>query len=293
MSDTAFRIEQGTYGPRLVVTSTWSEDMSTIAQIYDVKELYLNYALGWEGSDLGFLSRLNRLELFWLIDRAIKDLSPVNELTQLRSLRVDAPAKTKICFQHFSALEECWLDWYRGVEDIFKVPTLETLKLGSYPKNDCGEFASLTRLVKLALYRPKATTVAELGRLARLKALMIVDARRLDSIAGFEALANLEELQLHRCDLVEDLSPLRSLKRLRTLILSDMPRLGSIRPIAQLPRLEVLILGGKTNVLDGDLSPIPELPRLRAIALQARRHYTHSRAQLGLSKFESQYQTIL
>ncbi len=128
----AFRVEDGAYGSRVVVTSSWSPGITKYIQDNDVKELYLNYAWGWKGNDLAFLSELTALEAFFILDWAIRDISPIHFLRRLKFMHVSTYCDTKIDFAHFPDLEECHLEWRRGAESLFQCRTLKNLWLNSY-----------------------------------------------------------------------------------------------------------------------------------------------------------------
>jgi len=97
----AFRVEDGTYGSRVVVTSSWSPGVTKYILDNDVKELYLNYAWGWKGDDIAFLSELTNLEAFFILDWAIRDISPIHFLRSLKFMHVSTYCGSKIDFAHF------------------------------------------------------------------------------------------------------------------------------------------------------------------------------------------------
>ncbi len=73
-----------------------------------------------------------------------------------------------------------------------------------------------------------------------------------------------------------NIEPVRALQHLRVLNISENRSIASLAP-AELPELESLYFYGSTNVADGNLTPLLRMSGLKNVALQNRRHYSHSR----------------
>jgi hypothetical protein len=56
------QLEDGQYGRRAVITSTWSDEMTDYVLRHGIVELELNDGKGWRGNDLQFLAKLPQLE---------------------------------------------------------------------------------------------------------------------------------------------------------------------------------------------------------------------------------------
>lgn len=147
----AFRIEPGTYGSRVVVTSAWNPGITRYIIENDVKELYLNYAWGWKGNDIAFLNELTNLEAFFILDWTIQDIAPVHFLTHLRFVHINTYCDSQIDFTRFPDLEECFLEWHRGAESVFSCKGLRKLFLNSYGGASSQPFSPLSELRSLSL----------------------------------------------------------------------------------------------------------------------------------------------
>ena len=93
--------ENGTFGPRAVVRSTWSARFTDELKRQGTVELELNHANGWRGTDLSFLAALPELKSFEITDFSIADISPIHHLHDLRKLDVITYCSTAIDFSAF------------------------------------------------------------------------------------------------------------------------------------------------------------------------------------------------
>jgi Leucine-rich repeat (LRR) protein len=113
--------------------------------------------------------------------------------------------------------------------------------------------------------------------------LRLANLRRLTSLAGIEALTNLEELDIHTCRKIRSIEPVGYLSRLRKFYLNNDGDIESLKPLAKLNELEWVLLYESTNILDGDLSPLLGQKNLSRIAFQNRRHYSMRREEFRVA----------
>src|SRR5579864_5919894 len=193
------RLEDGEYGRRAVITSSWAPEMSRFLLANDILELELNYAKGWHGNDLLFLEGLPHLRGFKIIDWGISSVQPIHFLRELRALDVMTYCKTAIRFSEFPQLEDCGLEWRPKCESLFSCATLRKLFVNCYKKKDLDAFSELISLESLAILNAPVGNLRGLSPLKRLRHLRLGNLRRLTSLAGIEGLAALEELNVDTC----------------------------------------------------------------------------------------------
>jgi Leucine-rich repeat (LRR) protein len=288
-----FRVEDGQFGPRLILTGRWTDLVRQFVIANGIVELYLNYALGWEGASIEFVREIPGLRFFWLIDKKIEDVSHVEALESIRVLRLDTTSKSPINFARFPELIETAINWQPGFQSVFDASQLRSFKVGGYTQARSAPFGKLSRLKHLAIYSSDLTEVQDFGQITDMEALLLADCFRLSSLSGVESLGSLTELQLHAVQGLTTIDAIRGLTNLRTLVLNDLPNLYSIAPLSELINLETVILGGKTSVADGDLKPLKSLPRLRSLEFTARRHYSTKKSEFKADVFQNRYSLIL
>ena len=151
------------------------------------------------------------------------------------------------------AIRKLWAD---GVDDAFldeivRMPALETLSLG----------------------RVTATDLRPLAALPHLRRLVVTDASRIEDLEWTRGL-QVESLALENLKQVALLDPLAQLTGLRGLAVEGSMwtamRVASLQPLAALQALEGLFLTN-LRVADRSLRPLHDLPRLRE--LQCARWY--------------------
>lgn len=277
--DSRFTIEEGRYGRQLVLQSSWSDDVGRFMRSEGIKELYLNYARGFVGDDISFVSQLPELEVLWIIHRTIDDVSPIHALHELRSLKVDTYCRTAIDFSQFPRLEHCYLEWRKGVESLFDRPHLEELFINKYDQRHTDDVGRLQTLQKLSLGNAPTDDLEGLSNLHSLRFLGLYRLRRLGSLRGIESLRALTTLEIQECNKLDSLDEIGNLVNLRRLLLIDLGKVASIRFLANLGELEEVLFYGTTHVEDGDLTPLTRLAKLQNLSFRNRRHYTHKREQ--------------
>lgn len=274
---TEWMLEAGRrYGPRMVLTAGWSGAAADAWQASEARELELNYAKGWQRSELSFLLELRELRALLLTDWNLQDSSVVNELAGLRYLKLFTYCETEIRFDRLPDLEMCSLEWRPGAQSLFEHRGVKKLFLNRLVTGGglrC--LANMTSLGALALANPRLPTVAGIENLSDLEFLEIGNSRTLSDLSGLEALSALTWLELSACRSIGDVSSLGRLTQLRILLLGDLGDIASIRPLSQLRKLEKLFLLESTCVTDGDLSALAVLPELEHVVFEDRPHYSH------------------
>jgi Leucine-rich repeat (LRR) protein len=277
----AVLLEQGTYGRRAVLTSSWSEAMNEILVREQVVELELNQGKGWTGADIRFVSRLTGLLSFEIFHFNIRDIQPIHDLHKLRRLGVTTYCSTALDFGAFPELESCGLEWRPGAESLFACTTLTDLFVNRYKGKDCRAVSGLTRLESLALLNAPLKSLDGLEGLTRLRSLRLAGLRALRELRGIEQLTNLEELDVHSCRGISSIDEVGQLQHLRKFHLNEDGPIASLKPLDKLSGLESIVFYGSTNIVDGDLSPLARQKNLLNVSFQNRRHYSHRREEFA------------
>jgi hypothetical protein len=275
------QLEDGEYGRRAVITSSWSGGMTKYLVDNRVVELELNDGKGWRGADLSFLAELQELQSFKIIDFKISSVEPIHFLRQLRALEVITYCKSEIRFSTFPRLVECGLEWRAKALSLFDCAPLKKLFVNRYDGKNVTSFAKLTNLASLAILNAPIEELRGLGALTKLRSLRLANLKRLKSLAGIEGLVNLEELEIHTCRSIGSIEEIGSLSRLRKLHLNNDGDIESLRPLRKLAGLESVLFYESTNIVDGDLSPLLLQNKLTNVSFQNRRHYNHRREEFS------------
>ncbi|MDX2053371.1 MAG: hypothetical protein SFV15_13320 [Polyangiaceae bacterium] len=276
-------VEPGKYGPRLVMHGPWSPLALGAVESARIRELELNYAKGWVGSDYSFLRQMPNLLGLELTDWNAVDVSAVNDLKFLRYLKVFTYCKTELLFLGLPLLEDCSLEWRPRAVSLFSHQGVKEVFINKCAEKDFTAMSKMISLESLSLASPKIETLRGIETLRSLSFLGLYVARRLTSLDGIESLTGLVGLEVNDCPKVTNIAPLEALRGLRRLQLCNDKDIDTFRPLSALTELEQVLFYESTNVQDGDLTPLKRLPRLKHVAFMERKHYSHRRSDFPVS----------
>ena len=268
-----FKITSGKYGNRLSLFTAWTDEIEKRMKKDNIVELELNYAKGWKGDSLAFLTRTPNIVVLEIIDWNICNIAAIHSLNQLRALKVFTYCRSKIDFSHFSALEDASLEWRKGGQSIFNCRTLKKVFINNFSSENLEAFARLPKLESLSLKSPKIRSIGNISPLRRLTSLEIGNATRLTTLQGIDKLDSLEILAIQGCRKIGSIDPIRTLRQLKRLLICDCGKIQSLAPIENLSKLREVLFYESTNITDGDLTPLKKLPGLYETAFQDRKHY--------------------
>lgn len=280
-------LEQGHYGLRAVLTSSWSEKVAGFLQEKPIAELELNEGRGWVGNDLSFLRYFTDLVAFDILDFRIRSIESIHLLSKLRRLHISTYSNTKLRIHEFPDLEDLALEWPPEIEGLFDLAKLRKLWVNHYNRKDTDEFASLEpALESLSVWSAPVKNIRGVGELAHLRKLSLAHLRNLTSLSGIEKLTSLEELEIDSCRHIRSIDEIKTLVRLRKLWLNNDGDIDSLKPLNSLNCLRSVLFCDSTNIVDGDLSPLVRQNKLSNVSFRNRRHYSHRREYFGAAYFQ-------
>lgn len=282
-ADKGYVLEPSPGGVSLVVTGPWSNAAARALRRGEADGLVLNYARGFSESNLDLLDSgwsLRRLEV---LDRSIVDLGPIELLTSLEDVSIQAAAPAVLDIEMLPNLRSLAGEWTLIGRGLSAVPSLERVVSWLFDDADMHVFRDLVALTALTVKdAPRLESLSGLGSLADLATLTIVGAPHLheiDDVAGLSS--SLRELEFEECSRVDAIDDIESLVDLCFLGVSECGDIASLAPMRSLVQLQTFYGWGSTRILDGDLSPLASLPRLREIRMRNRRGYKPSVGDLA------------
>jgi len=273
--------ENGLYGIKATIKTTWQDSFLQILIDNEVQELILNNAKGWQGDNVDFLQWLPDLKSIAIIDMRLKSIGAVHYLHNLLQIQLITYANQPIDFTSFPELVVCDFEWIRGSDSIFSCTVLKSLCINRYNSKSSETFKVLKNLEKLTLLNSPIENIEGLSALSNLKYLRLANLKKLKSLDGLENLTQLEELKIHSCKGTSVITNIFKLVKLKRLHLLETGTIESIKGIENLFELWDFIFYGSTNILDGDISPVLKLKNLAKISYQNRKHYSHKREDFG------------
>jgi hypothetical protein len=233
---TGLKLENGQYGRRGVVTSAWSDRMTTYVKDHEISELELNHAKGWHGNDLMFLFELPHLVSFQILDLRISDVTPIHSLHALKTLRDITPFASLTELKSLAILNAP-IESLRGLERLQKLRRLRLANLRRI--SSLAGIETLNRLEELEIHTCRGfSSIEELRPLTNLRTLSLSNNGSIDSFGPLEGLARLESLVFYESTNVldGDLSPVWSLRTLSNVSFQNRPHYSHRREDFRRPR---------------------------------------------------------
>jgi Leucine-rich repeat (LRR) protein len=220
---------------------------------------------GWP-SDLGEIIQCDKVQRFHLSDC---DDSVVRILAQVASYLVDL----SVSYEGNRIRDWSLLGGFSSLErlSLGDIPSFALVDFAALPHLRYleGQSKSLNGLEKAVSLRELSLTcpISNLSSLAPLQNLeqLILESRKLESVAGIEELHRLRDLDLVGGS-IESLSGLEAAPTLEILHLQDLKRLTCIDAVAELPRLRILWIDKCKKI--ADLTPIGKVVQLKKLWLE-------------------------
>jgi Leucine-rich repeat (LRR) protein len=267
-------VDGGEFGPKFTVVGDWKDDYATFMFDKGINELSLNYACGFTGPNLSFLPSLQFLTGLNVLTYHIDDISPIEGLPNLRSLKIYRSGKRGLDFRLFPHLERLTMQYRPKSDSLFECLSLTKLYLSNYPSKESESFASLKGLTTLELTNGPMQDLSGLAALGELRELGLYYLRALPSLRGIEDLTLLYVLNIDTCRKITAIDQVSNMLELKELYFANCGDIASIKPIGGLKKLEIVRFWDSTNVLDGDLSALEYMPNLRDVRFTNRKHYS-------------------
>ena len=270
-------------GRCLVLKSNWSDRFLRIIDEENISTLRLSSSMGWADSDISFVAnlsttRLNGIEIYnW----NIRDVTPLQELKEIRYIGLQCDFVRAPDFSTFEKLTELFLFWKSKAVTIFECSRLEILNVVNFPSVNLLELRQMVNLKQLQITSRKLESLRGIEQFNSLEIIDLAECPRLESLLGLESCKNLERVELDNCKRIEDVGGLGGLTRLKEVLLIDCGKLKSLQPLADLQSLKSLNFAGDTYIEDGVLSFLATMPQLENVRFANRRHYSDNRDELN------------
>lgn len=283
MSELGYSLSADEYGTTLVLEGPWSDDLLPVIEENKVTGLWINYARGFVGNDITFLKKLPDLKYLLIASYWLDDVSPINGLSNLRSLYLSATTYKGIDFSGLRRLEKLSLDYTTGMKSLVKCTSLRYLNVGSLRVKD---LTILSELQGLDFLEVSSSPVADLDGIENLPHLRVIALYYLTKLTDISALAKcprLEIVDIEACRKIGSIEPVRPLTRLKRLQFSKCGQIESLSPVGDLKDLVDLIFDYDTNIVDGDLDPMTKLKKLQYTYFLDRPHYNHRASEFPMA----------
>lgn len=267
---------------KAILTGNWNRPPQRLPSLRD-REVVINYAHGWQGGNLDFLSHSAFLEVerLQILAPSLTDLRGIYHLVGLKKLTTEDASRELLDIDHFPELEELNLvGWSLArLGKVLESSRIKKFAVSGYPGRDLEPFKTMLGLISLTLQNTRIESLAGSKALVNLLKLGVLRAPKLRSLEGLEG-AKLANLWIERARGLTSLKGIHGAPNLRVLVLNDCNSVASLLPLQSLDNLVAVHLGWETDVKDGNLAVLKSLPRLKHASFIDRRHYSDMNADL-------------
>lgn len=231
------------------------DEITDFNALYNLAQLEVLYLEAEQLKDISFVSGMDNLREFTLMDSAVLDLSPLSGKTGLTYLKLEDNYEVRdySVLSHLTALETLYLDlgsygempevsgWTsltelsvdgaHSLQFLAQLPTLKKLSLAGGDSEDFEVFAHLTELTELTIERIYGSLrqLDSLTSLTNLKKLDISSMMVYGNVEDIFAIPGLEELDISDCSFGLDFDNIPENKSLKRLYMSRVSFWGNIQ----------------------------------------------------------------
>jgi hypothetical protein len=226
-----------------------------------------------DAARIDFLREIPFLETLGLCIVGLRDITPLYDLPNLRSLAVQG-VERKIDFTRIPRIQKLALPWNAKLfSSLLECGGLQDLGIDNFSGKDFLPFARLKSLKNIGFAFTRLESFAGIEEFPELGRLSLGPINRLETLDHLEGCPRLWYLQVEAAKKLRRIDAVSSLRCLQELCFTACPQIESIRAIEGLPALEYFGLLQTTEVADGDLSALLKLPRLKHASIRDRKNY--------------------
>ncbi len=234
---------------------------------------------------LDFIEQFEFIDGLTLLTPFIKDISPIQYLKNLKILRIEHKFKGELDFSKFPNLTDCFFCWgIKGSDTIFHSKSLQSLQIDKYSNYEILPIVNLPALKRISLFNSRLVNLMGIRDLPCLENLDLSGSNKLEDIEGIGNLSLIKILRLDYCKKITELKEIGRMSQLISLAFNNVGKIDSIKSFSSLKEMKEIFFTEDVNIVDGDLRSLHFLcdqGKLKQVIFRNRRHYTHTRENLG------------
>ena len=178
------------------------ENINTIADFSEIKKLS---------------PYLKKLSFGDLVDNTIINFESIYSLLKLEKININCKQNFIIDVSLFSNLKNFGTEYWKGLKNMDKINSLESMVITKYPNENITEFIGLENLKIFHIYSSKIKTLEGINRLNNLEELVLAYNKKLENINDIKNLKRLKVLRIYKCKSILNLEFIKDLKNMKNL----------------------------------------------------------------------------
>ncbi len=249
------------------------EDITRLAK-ERTKALALNTSMGWDGTGLQSVSKLDFLEALDVLPGETTQVGCLNSMPALKKLFLGSNCAGRVSLSSFPSLTN--VAFYDVGRKLKLKDARDAIKLSNVSGNASqeliDELSQAPRLSQLCLTSPQFVNLNWLNGF-RLVSLVIQRGTKLVDLSGIETQDSLKFLMLQDCRAIKKIDKIGSCSELRFLMLDECGSIESLSALKSLDNLELLSFIGDSIIEDGKISVLDACKKLRHLRFVDRKAY--------------------
>lgn len=242
-----------------------------LRDIHNKDLLRISFGAG-DFSDLSFLRELNKTILIVNANYDNVDWQSLCSHTNVRKLYCGCPCANTVDISALTQLTELSIYGASFVQSMPALTELRKLYINDWTLTDFTAFSQQKKLEEVRIVDARKLQSLQGFNTGQLKSLIIDNAPKLTDASALASAAKLQMLQLIRCKTISNYDFLQHLSEVFWLLVYNSAPLPSSDCFKVMQQLEILGLAG-TVLEDGMLSKLKQYPELKKIEIKNFEHY--------------------
>lgn len=245
--------------------------LNEIVQEYNIKSVSVSH--NYVGNIDWIADYLPKIEHLNVIGSNV-EINNINELRELKTLRLDTVKNFQIDFQKLDKLIYLQVVWQESLRESFiQESSIKGLSLKYYNHENLELIANQYKVEEL--YMTYANRIKSLQGIAKMKSvnfLSIYTSKSLEDLSHIDHHENLKYLHLYKCNNIKNIPILSNTKVEEFAI--DCKTLSSLSPLKYWKNLKGLIF--TTKILDDDIEVLRTIDSLQSVSFVSKKSYNFS-----------------
>jgi internalin A len=194
-------IRENLDGKYLLVYTNEFREAIDFALENKLEQIQIRYGLGnvTDFKEIERLSHFLRIISFaGTIDNTIINFDSIYSLKNLEKIYILSKQKYTIDVSQFN-LKHIGIEYWKGIKNIGKIQSLESMVITHYPYENIEEFFDLNKLKILHIYSSKIKTLEGIEKLKCLEELSLAMDNNLEYIYEVQNIKSLNKLSIEKC----------------------------------------------------------------------------------------------
>ena len=160
-------------------------------------------------------SYLKTLQFDCVVNNKILNFESVYTLNKIENILINTKQKFLIDVAMFKNLKHLGAEYWKGLINIDKIETIESMVIRKYPKENINELLKLKKLKILHIYSSKIKSLEGIEKISNLEEITLAYNRNLENIDDIKKLKLLKKLCIDKCNNIKEYEFIHKLENMK------------------------------------------------------------------------------